>query len=85
MQVASAGPTELANLATFAVATNNRVLGAALVSVIDAMPARSRPFSAQELADKLCNDENQGQKAGRNAHDSDWVTWWSARSIHPTA
>ena len=59
MQVASAGPTELANLATFAVATQNRVLGAALVSVIDAMPARSRPFSAQELADKLCGDETR--------------------------
>ena len=59
MQVASAGPTELANLATFAVATNNRVLGAALVSVIDAMPARSRPFSAQDLANQLCGDETR--------------------------
>ena len=57
MQVASAGPTELANLAILAVATNNRILGAAPVSEIDAMPARSRPFSSQELADKLCGDE----------------------------
>ena len=57
MQVASAGPTELANLATLAVATNNRILGAAPVSEIDAMPARSRPFSSQELADKLCGEE----------------------------
>lgn len=59
MQVASAGPTELANLATFAIATQNRALGAALLSVLDAMPARSRPFSAQELADKLCGDETR--------------------------
>ena len=59
MLVASAGPTELANLATFAVATNNRVLGAALVSVIDAMSARSRPFSAQDLANQLCGDETR--------------------------
>ena len=59
MQVASAGPTELANLATFAIATQNRALGAALLSALDAMPARSRPFSAQELADKLCGDETR--------------------------
>lgn len=59
MQVASAGPTELANLATFAIATQNRALGAALLSALDAMPARSRPFSAQELADKLCGEETR--------------------------
>jgi hypothetical protein len=67
MQAASAGPTELANLATFAVATKNRVLGAALVSVIDAMPARSRPFSAQELADKLVGDEQRAVMASVDA------------------
>lgn len=59
MQVASAGPTELTNLATFAIATQNRALGAALLSALDAMPARSRPFSAQELADKLCGEETR--------------------------
>lgn len=67
LQVASAGPTELANLATFAVATQNRTLGAALVSVIDAMPARSRPFSAQELADKLCDEETRAVLASVEA------------------
>lgn len=63
MQVASAGPTELANLVTFAIATQNRALGAALLSALDAMPARSRPFSAQELADKLCGDESAANPA----------------------
>lgn len=67
MQVASAGPTELANLATFAIATQNRALGAALLSVLDAMPARSRPFSAQELADKLCGDETRAVLASVEA------------------
>ena len=67
MHVAGAGPTELANLATFAVATQNRILGAALVSVIDAMPARSRPFSAQELTYKLCGDETRAILASVDA------------------
>lgn len=67
MQVASAGPTELANLATFAIATQNRALGAALLSALDAMPARSRPFSAQELADKLCGDETRAVLASVEA------------------
>ena len=67
MQVAGAGPTELANLATFAIATQNRALGAALLSALDAMPARSRPFSAQELADKLCGDETRAVLASVEA------------------
>lgn len=56
-QVAGAGPTELRQLAAYAVATKNRVLGAALVSAIDRMPSKNRPFSAADLAEHLCGDE----------------------------
>ena len=52
-QLDGSGPVELTNAAALAVATKNRTLGAALVSIIDRMPARSRPFSAADLADKL--------------------------------
>lgn len=51
-QLDGSGIVELKNAALLAVATNNKVLGAALVSILDRMPARSRPFSAQDLADK---------------------------------
>jgi len=55
---------ELETMAAFAVASGNKVLGAALVSVVDRMPARSRPFSAQDLADRLVGEEmRKGQDA----------------------
>ena len=63
MQVAGAGPAELRQLATFAIATKNRVLGAALVSAIDRMPRKDRPFSAAELADHLCGEETRAVRA----------------------
>ena len=62
-QVAGSGPVELRQLAAFAVATNNRVLGAALVAAIDRMPRKDRPFSAAELADHLCGDETRKVRA----------------------
>jgi len=58
-QLDGSGVVELKNAALLAVATNNKVLGAALVSIIDRMPARSRPFSAQDLADKLVGAETR--------------------------
>ena len=67
MQASNAGPTELANLAAFAVASKNRPLGAALVSILDAMPARSRPFSAHDLADKLVGEEQRAVMASVEA------------------
>lgn len=66
-QVRNAGPTELANLATFAIASKNRTLAAALVSVVDAMPAKSRPFSAHDLADKLVGEEQRAVMASVEA------------------
>lgn len=66
-QVRNAGPTELANLAAFAIASKNRTLAAALVSVVDAMPARSRPFSAHDLAEKLVGEEQRAVMASVEA------------------
>ena len=58
-QLTGSGIVELKNAALLAVATNNKVLGAALVAILDRMPARSRPFSAQDLADKLVGEETR--------------------------
>ena len=63
-QLDGSGIVELKNAALLAVATNNKVLGAALVAILDRMPARSRPFSARALADRLVGaDTRQGQDA----------------------
>lgn len=62
-QVAGSGPAELRQLAAFAIATKNRVLGAALVAAIDRMPRKDRPFSAVELAGHLCGDETRKVRA----------------------
>lgn len=56
-QLAGAGPVELVNMAQLATASGNKVLGAALLSIIDRMPARSRPFSAADLASALVGEE----------------------------
>ena len=66
-QVAGAGPTELRQLAAFAVATKNRVLGAALVSAIDRMPTKNRPFSAADLAEHLCGEETRAVRTAIEA------------------
>lgn len=62
-QLEGSGIVELRNAAVLAVATGNKVLGAALVSIIDRMPARSRPFSAQDLADRLVGEETRAVQA----------------------
>ena len=58
-QIEGAGPVELRNMAVHAAATGNRVLGAALVSIVDRMPRKDRPFSASELAEKLVGVETK--------------------------
>lgn len=58
-QLEGAGPVELTNMAVHAAATGNRVLGAALVSIIDRMPRKDRPFSAADLAEKLVGAETK--------------------------
>ena len=56
-QLEGSGVVELRNMAALATATKNKVLGAALITIIDRMPARSRPFSSAELAERLCGEE----------------------------
>ena len=58
-QLEGSGIVELRNMATLATATGNKVLGAALVSIIDQMPARSRPISTAELAERLVGEETR--------------------------
>lgn len=65
-QLAGAGPVELTNMAQLATATGNKVLGAALLSIIDRMPAKSRPFSAASLADALVGEETRAMQAAVN-------------------
>ncbi|WP_342076356.1 hypothetical protein [Yoonia sp. SS1-5] len=50
------GIVDLRNAALLAVATDNKIMGAAIVAILDRMPARSRPFSARDLADKLVGE-----------------------------
>ena len=63
-QLEGAGPVELTNMAVHAAATGNKVLGAALVSLIDRLPRKDRPFNANELAERLVGQET---KAVQNA------------------
>ena len=58
-QIEGAGPVELRNMAVHAAATGNKVLGAALVSILDRMPRKDRPFNALELAEKLVGPETK--------------------------
>ena len=58
-QLEGAGIVELRNMAAFAIATKNTTLGAALLTIVDRLPARSRPFSAQDLAQRLVGEEAQ--------------------------
>ena len=58
-QLEGAGPVELTNMAVHAAATGNKVLGAAILSVIDRMPRKDRPFNASELAERLVGAETK--------------------------
>lgn len=58
-QLEGAGPVELTNMAVHAAATGNKILGAAIVAIIDRMPRKDRPFNALELADKLVGPETR--------------------------
>lgn len=52
-QIANSGPVELASLAEFAAAANDKELAAALCSRVADLPRADRPFSAAELADVM--------------------------------
>lgn len=49
-QLAYAGPAELAHMAQVAVATQNVPLAAAVLSLLDRMPSKDRPFGPADLA-----------------------------------
>jgi hypothetical protein len=71
-QLAGAGPAELKTAATLAIATSDRVLGAAVAALLDRMPARQRVVSPAELAERLIGDDVRQARAGiaavRQAH-----------------
>lgn len=56
-QLAKAGPAELGHIAQVAVGTKNVALAAAVVSLLDAMPTKDRPLSANSLALAMQTDE----------------------------
>ena len=66
-QLAGSGPAQRVNLATFAVATKNAVLGAALCAVFERVPRRDRPFSPADLADRLVGEETRAVQAAVEA------------------
>lgn len=60
--MAHSGLTEVASFAALAVNTGNKILGAAVVSKLDALPKRERELvdvSRQELANILCGDDHR--------------------------
>lgn len=58
-QLQGSGPVQLRNMAQLAMATGNKVLGAALQHIVDGMPARERPFSSADLAERLVGEETR--------------------------
>lgn len=63
-QLAGAGPAELKTAATLAVATSDRILGAAVAALLDRMPARQRVVSPAELAERLIGEDVRQARAG---------------------
>lgn len=62
-QLAGAGPAELRTAATLAVATSDRVLGAAVAALLDRMPRKQRTVSPGELAERLVGDDVRAAQA----------------------
>jgi hypothetical protein len=63
-QLAGAERAELGHFAQLAVATGNKVLGAAVAAAVDRLPRRDRPVSVAELASALVGEETRAvQKA----------------------
>lgn len=62
-QLQGAGPVELRQMALFAASTGNVVMGAAIVSIIDRVPRKDRPFSAADLAERLVGEETRKVQA----------------------
>lgn len=58
-QVQSIGLAELSHLGQFSVSTGNAALAAAIVSRLDVMPSKDRPFGAVALAEAMGLDEHR--------------------------
>lgn len=56
-EFARLGPMALTNMATLAIATDDKEMGAALITIVDELPVSRRPFSGQQLAERLIGDE----------------------------
>ncbi|MEM6824438.1 MAG: hypothetical protein AAF566_04945 [Pseudomonadota bacterium] len=63
-QLDGSGMVQLRNMAALAVATKNKPLGAAVMTLLDRMPPRSRPVSAQDLAERLVGEETRAVQDG---------------------
>lgn len=66
-QLAGAGPAELKTAATLAVATSDRVLGAAVAALLDRMPRKERTVSPAELAERLIGGDVRAAQAAISA------------------
>ncbi|RAO78055.1 hypothetical protein CA260_09570 [Dyella jiangningensis] len=53
MQLKGAGPVELETAAVTAIATEDVVLAAAIVTVVDRIPRNDRPFSVADFAERI--------------------------------
>jgi hypothetical protein len=58
-QIANSSVTELASLTSFAAATSDKELGAALCTRVSMLPIHDRPFSAHELADAFVGEDHR--------------------------
>ncbi len=62
-QIEHSGDVELSSLAALAASTKDRELAAVLVARVNRMPHAERPFSPQELADRIVGDEYRAVQA----------------------
>lgn len=62
-QIEHSGDVELSSLAALAASTKDRELAAVLVSRVQRIPHAERPFSPQELADRIVGDEYRAVQA----------------------
>lgn len=62
-QIEHSGNVELSSLAALTASTRDRELAAVLVAQVNRMPHGERPFSPQELADRIVGDEYRAVQA----------------------
>ena len=67
LQLQGAGPVELTTAAKEAVARRDLVAGAAIMTVVDRLPKKDRPFSPAEFADALMGAQHKALTAKLDA------------------